>query len=86
MLLHFRGGLIEEGLRLAPVPAVKFVEFLCDTACDSLDFLLLLACEIELLREAAYEQVSDGGPLSGKDAGELMANIHAGAHATDQHP
>lgn len=86
VFLHFRGGLIDNDLHLTPVLRMKFVEFLCGTARDFLDFLPLLSREIEFAGEASNEQVSDGGPLLGKDAGDLVPHIHPGADAANQNP
>ena len=86
VFLYLRGGLIENDLHLTPVLRMKFLELLRGTARDFLDFLPLHSREIELVSETSHEQVSDGGSISGKDAGELVLHIHPGADAADQNP
>jgi hypothetical protein len=85
VLLHFRNGLIEKGFGFLPLLPVKGLESLGRAAGNAVDLFSLLCRQVEFPGKTPEEQVSDGGAFSGKDAGNLVSDVHPGSDASDEY-
>lgn len=85
VLLHFGDRLIEKGFCFIPVFPVKGLEFLSGAAGNAIDLFPLLCRQLEFPGKTPEEQVSDGGAFSGKDARNLVSDVHPGSHASDEY-